>query len=135
MGKKLILLAAAMIAAFVCYDWYLKNPPSYLAFRFHRSEKYYSRFADACTELIARVGKGQTNDYRIEGNDSRLPSTIKNARPTYLNVTKDRVQVVFELAASYGVVWDREEVDPKDWRLTIFGDAPPITVYSRPDMN
>jgi hypothetical protein len=135
MGKKLIFSAITLLVAFVYYDWHFSRPASYLAFKFHRSEKYYSRFADGCVELIDHIGKGQTNEYRMEGDDSRLPAIIKDARPTYINVNKNRVQVVFEIAAHYGVVWDKWECYPWTWHLTIFGEAPPYTLYTRENTN
>jgi len=124
-----------VLAAFVCFNWYFSNPPSYLAFTFHRSQRYYSHFADACVQLLDRFGKGQTNEYRINGDDTCLPATIKEVRASYVMVTSNSVGVVFDISAAYGVWWRQDEVYPKSWRLASFGESGPYNIYAREESN
>jgi hypothetical protein len=107
------------------------SPPSYLSFSRHRNQKYYSRFADACDELLSRVKFGTTNEIRLTGDDPLLPPILQKMHSTYVNVSTNRVWLVVDTAAGYGVVWETNEFGPPAWQLIIHSEAGPIIVFEK----
>lgn len=101
------------------------KPPSYISFALRQSQTYYSQFADACEQVILLVDIGNTNDYRIQGDDPRLPAIIREMNATYVEADSNHVRVMISsIVAPYAAVWHRDEIDPKFWRLTAFGEGP-----------
>ena len=105
--------------------------PSYLDVSRNRGIAYYSNYADACDELLSRVAIPESNSYRMRGNDSRLPHLLVEMNASYVEIATNRVWLVVDRAAGYGIVWEPDDFDPKIWRLTIFGDAPPKCLFAR----
>jgi hypothetical protein len=132
------------------------GPPSYLAFTFHRSQKYYSRFADACDGLIATVGTNQyqmkrddprlpvwmrnskledlmgfTNMYEITGDDARLPDELKRIKPAVIEVTTNSVWLYVNIRADYAIKWETDYANPKAMVLAVYSESPTQRVYFR----
>jgi hypothetical protein len=107
------------------------GPPSYLSFSRHRSQTYYAGFADACDQLIAKIGVQGTNEVRVSGNDGRLPPLLLDMHSTYINVWSNQVWMVVDIDVGYGVVWHAGYLDSNRWELTVLSEAEPKEVFTR----
>src|SRR5438094_659929 len=134
MNRKTILCAIAaltVIAFAVLYATLTEGPPSYWSFSRHRSARYYAQFADACDRLIAQTVQGTTNVVRLQGDDPQLPEMIRKLTGKFVEVRADRVYVFVNAFARYGVEWKNDESSPKLWKLTVIGEAEPVTAFAR----
>jgi hypothetical protein len=125
-----IIIGGGLLWALLFMDM-PNSPPSYWSFSRHRSQKYYSRFADACDELLSRVKFGTTNEIRLAGNDPLLPPVLQKMHSTFIDVGTNRVNLVVYTAAGYGVVWETNEFSPPAWQLIVRSEAEPVIVYER----
>jgi hypothetical protein len=107
------------------------GPPSYTSFCYYRNGQYYSGVADACGQLIAGRGAQATNEIRLAGEDARLPELLREMHSTYVNVNKSNVTIVFDIYASYAVVWHEDEYKTNVWELIVRSEAEPKYVLVR----
>ncbi len=136
MSKTYAIALIGVIAIAVCLlGLYISGipsgPPSFLSFSRNRSQAYYSGYADACNRLIAEVAMRRTNETRLNGDDIRLPKLLQDMHSTYLTVSTNRVWLVVDIAAGYGVVWGQDDINSNLWKLTIRSEAEPIYVLVR----
>jgi hypothetical protein len=141
------------LCGFLAFTPGFSAKPSYLAFVFHRSQKYYSRFADACEELRAIVGTNQyklnrddpsvsvllqksdmdymgfTNAYEMRGDDTRLPRELRKIKATAIAVTSNRVWLYVDVPGRYAIAWETDYVNPNAMVLTVYGEAAPQRVF------
>jgi len=67
----------------------------------------------------------------MNGDDIRLPKLLQDMHSTYLTVSTNRVWLVVDIAAGYGVVWGQDDINSNLWKLTIRSEAEPIYVLVR----
>jgi hypothetical protein len=106
------------------------HPPSYLDF-VDRDSAFYASFANACDQVIQNNRSNISQRLRIDGTNLTLPPLIKHVMPSYVDVDSNRVYLLIDVPASYGISWLHDGYNPQMWRLIVFGDADPLTVYIR----
>jgi hypothetical protein len=125
-----LLMGVAFVSIFAVVLWTRPNhPPSYLNF-VRRDSSFYAAFANACDQVIQNSSNLKER-YRIAGTNSSLPSLIRSVMPSYVEVDSNRVYLLIDIPAGYGISWLHEDQSPQLWRLVVFGDAPPLTVFVR----
>lgn len=122
------------LSGFLAFTPGFSGRPSFVAFTFHRTQKYYSQFADACDELIAKVGTGLTTNYMMDLKDPRLPIVLRNLNATSISVETNRVWIFFKISGRYSIGWEPDYVDSNAWVLTTYGDGNNVRVFLRTNL-
>jgi hypothetical protein len=107
------------------------GPPSYLSFSRHRSQTYYSNFANACNQLIANTANRSTNEIQLNGDDTKLPTLLRDLHATSIDVGSNNVTLLVDILAGYAVVWHADDSNSNLWKLTVRSEAEPKDVLVR----
>ena len=136
MRKIYLLLCVGVVAALaVCITLGLQRhkngPPTFWSFTRHRSGGYYGLIAKSCDQVLGALAAHLTNEIVLDGSDPRLPQPLRDLQATTITIQKNRVWIVVDTRAAYGIVWRQSETNERLWRLTVHGGSEPIIVYQK----
>jgi len=121
--KRARLFGGFVIVAILIVSWVVSSrifPPSYGAF-VGQNQDCYSKIADACDELRARMPSSLTNGSKLRPDVAALPAALSTFRPAFLRVSTNRVVISVGVGRDgYGIIWERE--GPQSWVLKASGE-------------
>lgn len=129
LNQRMLVVALLFLSLGLSTGCKRNGPPSYISFTYYRSKTYYSNFALACDQIVTNASFQGTNEIRLSGSDTRLPSILRDMNSSYINVSTNRLWMVVDIYAPYGIIWQRDDFKTNLWELEICSEAEPRYVF------